>query len=434
MKLNQTIGALALALGVTSVAQAQTPVYITGSTAFRAQVYAGLADLNLTVQQGRANSANSFTFTGTVSDATPGHNNLVLGGLAGQSVTAYCTFSGSVEGIQQLLTPQANSYDAVGSGSVSHTGVDLAFSDVLQASTQLAGSTHQQALALSADAGIGGVAVQPFCVAGNATAAAKISNVTSYNLLDVLDFGGLDLSLFSGVQADSATTVLGCGRYDLSGTRVTTELDNNDINGIGDALLQYVLVSASTVNNPPGLLSTDSTHPTGTYWAELVGLTDSNSNPLDNSGTNGYFSGGNVGLALDYSSTASSQDPTQTYTAPVIGYISFSDCQAKMASTTTPFALQHGNGVFTWNGQNPGTPGAWNITGVENGTYTFWSYERLYTQPTATENAFVVNTFAPGFISAFQYAVANTVPRTACLISEMHVYRGGDGGDVLEKP
>jgi len=430
MKLNRITVVLGLALAVISVAQAQTDIYITGSTAFRAQVYAALGDMNLAVQQGRTSSANTFTFIGRAGD--PLHIGFSAD-VIGVYYNVYCAFSGSVEGISALINPGNALYDLPGSpgaGQFVNDGVDFAFSDVLQSSTQLALQRAQRLVFLPADT-VGGVAVQPFCIAGNAAAAAKISNLTSYNVLDVLDFGGLDLSLLTGVQTDAGTQVLGCGRYNLSGTRATTELDNADPYGINDTLLQYALATAQNVI-PSGLLSTDGNAPAGTYWGQLVSMTlPDNVTPLDNTGTNGYFSGGNVGVALDYSSVNSTVDPTMSYVAPVIGYISFSDAQSKLASSTTHL-LKDGNGVFTWNGQNPGVPGNWNITGVENGTYTFWSYEHLYTHPDEPE--YITTTFANTLIQALQYAIVHTSPRTACLISEMNVYRGGDGGDVLENP
>jgi hypothetical protein len=425
MKRIHKIAALTLALGAASAVQA-VDIYITGSTAFRAQVYAGLGDMNLAVQQAKTSGDNTFTFVGRVAD--PLHIGFSADEI-GQTYTVYCSFSGSVEGLQALISPGYALYDLpgpAGAGQFMGFGVDFAFSDVLQSSTQLALQPTQLLVSLPADSDIGGVAVQPFCIAGNAAAGAKISNVTSYNVLDIYDYGGIDLTLLSGNPADASTQVIGCGRYDLSGTRVTTELDNNDPNDINDALLQYALASSQN-QTPPGLVSTDSNSPAGTYWAALASQNDSNGNPLDNAGTNGYFTGGNVAAALDYSSVHSTQDPTMSYVAPVIGYVSFADCQSKMASSTT-HQLKDGNAVFTWNGEIPGVPNAWNITGVENGSYTFWTYERLYTRP--TEPFYIIDLFGYTLIQAFQYAIVNTSPRTACLISEMNVYRNGDGGDV----
>ena len=83
MKINKTITALGLALGIASVAEAQQVVYITGSTAFRAQVYNGLKDMGLTVQAGATSGNNNFNFVGTVNNKTIC---TITNGSAGQSV------------------------------------------------------------------------------------------------------------------------------------------------------------------------------------------------------------------------------------------------------------------------------------------------------------------------------------------------------------
>jgi hypothetical protein len=135
---------------------------------------------------------------------------------------------------------------------------------------------------------------------------------------------------------------------------------------------------------------------------------------------NGYFTGGNVGTAL-HSATVnySTGNPLAA-----IGYLGFPDADSKLNATTGDIAL-------TWNGQNPGTIGGpWNIAGTENGSYTFWSYERLYVLP-ADDGTFYQNTFAPGLIAALQYEIVNSSPATACVESQMNVYRNADGGDVF---
>ena len=418
MKINQTIGALALALGVTSVAQAQTPVYITGSTAFRQQVFNGLSDLGLTVQQGKTGGKNSFTYSGTVSDV---QSVGLPAGLVGQYVQVFCTFSGSIEGLEALITPGAATYDSVGSsGSFSHTGVDLAFSDILQGSSQVANDPDQlQEEYLTADgarAPFGGVAVQPFAfIANKAAISAGVTNVIQYNFLDTYENGGSKLSFYTGNSSDASTKLLPVGRYNLSGTRATAELDNGDT--IADSLFQFALASNNTVSAPPGLASTDSTAPNGDKWVAIPG---------DTAGTNGYFTGGNVGVSIDNSSANNSvyyTDSTHSNIAPAIGYISFADAQSKLNVNGS------GEGVLNWLGEYPGTKGNWNINGVKNGTYQFFSYERLYVAD-GDQGQFIDTTFAPGLIQAFQYEITHTSPRTAALESEMNVYRNGDGGDV----
>ena len=401
------MSALALVLGLTSAAQAQKVIYITGSTAFRAQIFNSLGDLSLTVQQGGTSGNNSFTFTGTVEDATSGsalNLTTVAPGLAGTSVTVYCNFSGSAEGVDALITPVSAEYLSVGaSGSFAHTGDDLAFSDVWQAATPDANSATQlEEVQLPADSGnapFSGIAVQPFTfvVDGNASA---IKNITQQNFHDLYNGSGngtLQLTMFTG--SGSLSNVHAIGRYPLSGTRITTVLD--DQYGLpASKLTQWALSDNGTTT--PGLASTDTASPPtdGNQWLSV--------------GTNGYFSGGNVGKAIHAASVNG---------APAaIAYISFSDA-AKLTGTSNEAAI-------TWNGQSPGALGAWNIAGVENGSYTFWGYEHLYVAP-GDINTFYDNTFSPGLIDAVQYEIVHTSPQTATLESLMNVYRNSDGADVV---
>jgi hypothetical protein len=426
MRINKTVGALALGLGLAAAAQAQdntigTAIYITGSTAFRQQVFNALKDLGLTVAQSGSGGNNNFTLYGTISDATSGqalHLGTVAPGLTGQAVTVYGDFSGSAEGVQALVTPGSATYLNTDTGSFTHTGADLAFSDVAQSATPdspVATGVTLEEVQLPFDAtnhgGIPGtgVAVQAFSFVINGTAAA-IKNVTQQNFQDLFHSGGLPLCFFTGNSSDFGTTVTPVGRYNLSGTRITTILDCGA--KLSQSLHQYALSDNGTTT--PGLASTDTASPPsdGNQWVSV--------------GNNGYFSGGNVGKAIHASSINSAP--------PAVAYLGFADAGSKLTATGGGTAASEGpvnfNGQSSWVG---GTfpSGNWNLNGVENGSYTFWSYERLYASPSDSSSSFIVGTFGPGLIDALQYEIVNTTPLTACLESQMNVYRNSDGGDVL---
>ena len=426
MRMNKTVGALALGFGFAAAAQAQdntvgTAIYITGSTAFRQQVFNALKDLGLTVAQSGSGGNNSFTLYGSISDTTAGqalHLNTVAPGLASQQVTAYCTFSGSAEGCQTLVNPGSATYQNTDSGTFTHTGADLAFSDVAQSSTPdspVATGVTLEEVQLPFDAtnhgGIPGtgVAVQAFSYVINGT-AASIKNVTSQNFQDLFHTGGLPLCFFTGNSSDFGTTVTPVGRYNLSGTRITAILDSGA--KLTQSLHQYALSDNGTTT--PGLASTDTAAPPsdGTQWLSV--------------GNNGYFSGGNVGKAIHASSVNSAP--------PAIAYLGLADASSKLTATGGGAAASEGPVAF--NGQAPwvgGTypSGNWNLSGVENGSYTFWSYERLYASPSDSSSSFIVGTFGPGLIAGLQYEITNSTPLTAVLESQMNVYRNADGGDVL---
>lgn len=424
MKVNKTISALSLSLGMAVAAQAaNTPVYITGSTAFRGQIFNALAnDMHLTANSGDAGGNNSFTFTGTPSDV----NSVGLDStVTSTPVNVYCTFSGSAEGTQALIngTTQVNNYESVGGGTFNHAGVDLAFSDVQQAVEPDANETQLTALQTPCDSQnppFNGIAVQPFCFIANSNAAtAGVSNMDSAHFTALYAGGSvfagagtLPLGFFNN-SAPSTNVVYAVGRYNLSGTRITAILDDGYDLSVG--LNQYAL--ATNANAPAGVASTDHASPGGNNWVQLTQV-DANGFP-----TNGYFSGGNVGTAIHQSSLNN--------VPPAVGYISFSDATGKTDAAK-------GDAALLWNGEYAGSltnsithaPAAWNIAGVENGSYQFWSYEQLYVAP-GEETTFVGAHFGPGLILALQYEITHTTPRTACLESEMNVYRNGDGAPIL---
>ncbi|MGP8236428.1 MAG: hypothetical protein ACLQVW_13580, partial [Limisphaerales bacterium] len=101
MKTIKTISALGLALGLAAAAEAQS-IYLTGSTAFRSQVFSALGDMNLAIQQSEPNNATRMTFTGTIADTKSGALHLTHGSV-GSTVTVYCSWNGSVEGMTAII-------------------------------------------------------------------------------------------------------------------------------------------------------------------------------------------------------------------------------------------------------------------------------------------------------------------------------------------
>jgi hypothetical protein len=151
----------------------------------------------------------------------------------------------------------------------------------------------------------------------------------------------------------------------------------------------------------------DSSTPSGNAWISV--------------GNDGYFSGGNVGLALNASGSLT----------PAIGYIAWSDAQGK-------FTAGGGATPISWNGQQAyvgafptSAGGHWNLAGVENGSYQFWSYERLYENPVDANGSSIANEFGPDLVLALEYEIVHSVPQTAVLESQMNVYRNQDGGQIL---
>ncbi|HEY3856414.1 MAG TPA: hypothetical protein VGO67_18675 [Verrucomicrobiae bacterium] len=392
MKINKTIGALVIALSAASVAEAQQTIYVTGSTAFRAQVYAGLTDMGLTAQAGATSGNNNFDFVGTVSNSKIG---TITNGSSGQSVAVICAFTGSTEGLNAIINGVSPVYTNTSGAAFSYpNGADISFCDVQESTTVYAGDPVNE---LSSVDGLNssfgaGVAIVPFTWAASADANGKINNLTPYIVNDIFVNGFETLNFFDGVAADSAVNVYLTGRTNDSGTRITAQVD------VGfdpqQPVIQYSV--GGTLGTPPA---------TGTW---------------QNVGNNGYASGGNVAKAL---SVANSGD--------AISYVAWSDA-ASLKNGALPINYE---GVSPFVG-SPWTANStpWNFAGMENGSYTFWSYEHLYESTKVSGVSFINANFGPDLINALEYEIANpaagTIP-SADLIKNMNVHRNADGTDVL---
>jgi hypothetical protein len=258
----------------------------------------------------------------------------------------------------------------------------------------------------------------PFTFAVNASGAtAGIKNIAGgtsqqdFQAMFMASPGTRDQSFFTGVAPATLPAVVAVGRYNLSGTRITAVLDDGGL--LSDSLYQWGLGTGTGAGtNVPGLHQGDSSAVAGTEWVFV--------------GSDGYFSGGNVGSALNNSGSLT----------PAIGYIGWADAQSKFTS---------GGGAvpITWNGQQAyvgtfaagatnfvgsGSTTGWNIPGVENGSYQFWSYERMYENTTDLGTA--MDSYGQDIILALEHEIITSLPQTAVLESNMKVYRSQDGGQV----
>lgn len=391
MKINKTIGVLGIALGVASVTEAQQTVYITGSTAFRAQVYFGLRDMGLTVQAGATTGNNNFNFTGTINNTTIG---TVTNGSSGQSVNIICAFTGSTEGLNALINNVSPVYTNTSGASFSYAnGADLAFCDVQEASTVYAGDSINE---LSSVDGLAssfgaGVAVVPFTWAASADASGLIGNVTPSIVNDIFVNGIETLNFFNGVAAASTTNVYLTGRTNDSGTRITAQ---------------------QTVGFDPA-------QPVIQYAVGGI-VTSVGTGAFQNVGNNGYSSGGNVAKALGVKGAGCA-----------IGYVAFSDA-ASLANGALPVNFEGASPFVgtTWTPNS--TP--WNFAGVENGAYDFWSYEHLYESTKVGSTSSINANFGPDLINALEYEITHPAVgavQSADLIKNLNVHRNSDGTDVL---
>ncbi len=415
MKINKTISAMGCVLGLAAASQADNTVYITGSTAFRAQIFNALTDMGLGVQGGATSGNNIFTFTGTISAHLPSpSNNVALATGGDSSVTVYCSFTGSSEAINSLgnkVSPTYTNYAGASPVAVSYpNGGDLGMCDVAETSTPYPTPAVNEIIPPDAAASSygAGVAIVPFTWACSVDASGKIQNVTPYIVNDAYANGTEALSYFTGNPSDANTFVYAVGRTNDSGTRITGLLDVGY--NTQDTVVQWALGTAGVC---PGVGPNS-----GTIQAGLT---------YQNVANDGYVSGGSVVKALNVAGTGDA-----------IGYLGWPDANS----------LKNGAVPVLYQGENPTTLSAaptagtwtggtttWNIAGVANGSYTYWSYEHMY-ESTAVASGSFVDEFGHDLAEALEFEIIQftahgTGIQTALTVGEMNVHRNADGGDVL---
>jgi hypothetical protein len=485
MKINKTLGAVALALAAAAGAQAATTtttqipattdeqVFITGSTAFRSQVYKGLQDLSLTQQTDDVSANNIFTFTGKPTGSTVGtsYGTLTLN-FTTKSVTVYCSFDGSEEGVVACTVPTTQrlfenvetggGYGGGGQGGFGTGGyanpilfqsaVTMAFSDVEQGSCPpsvqnpvLGEITSQDAQAAAAGSqGYGeGICVQPFLWAGNAAFGASNAVYSIPNNMDANEAanlfagGALPLEWWTGNANDTGATaadqVALTGRNISSGTRITAQLLTPY--PATSTIYQYGI--GITAGNEMGTWADPSTLAANLAWGPVGGGAASKSTDAAIDG--GYSSGSKVADALIYGGAT-----------PAVGYLSFADAKGlptasgQFQGTTTPPAAKNGASevpgvICSWNGISPVlqySPLEYNIAAVRDGSYPIWSYEHLYLT-SAGAGSYAITDFGPGLAVAVCYEVSlqtATSPITAVLESTMNVNRSPDGSSLVDTP
>jgi hypothetical protein len=368
-----TILGLAGMMLTAATLQAQVNIYITGSTSFRANTIRGVTSLYdggtpTEAFNGNADhtKANFNTFSGTISN---------LFGV-GTIVNTYCSWGGSIQGIQTLTQNIPIRYLASATNNSIFTtnsanGADIALSDAFQSSSGFTSPTLRDSV----------FAVIPFVYVKGIGSPATLTNITSQQLLSLLPNGNIALSVFTGNTNDDATLVYWIGRSTDSGTRVTSEYDS---------LFQpstFVEVPFTTISN--------------CVWFPWAG----------------FGSGSGVAGFLNTNTCA-----------PTIGPLGMSD------STS----VNGGNNIITYNGQLP-FKGTFNtsltqtndFTPVIKGQYSYWGYEHIFERTSEPVNG-NVDKFRTAVAAKIDADIADTqhFAKLAVRLSEMKVSRAGDGAPI----
>lgn len=368
---SKAIALVAATVGLASAAHAQVTIYITGSTAFRGSVFNAIktdlfgANLTSVTPAGATTSTSTVTYYGTIPAL-----------FGAQTVTIKTAFSGSVEGIVNLLgvsnpagAVAQPTYLNVDGTTDSNTVADLAFSDVFQNTTQYDDSIYTS-LANTLDVQVG---VVTFAYTRSSAAPSSITNITSQQAQQLFASGSVPLWYFTGNKATDTSTVYLAGRYPFSGTRLTYQADCGF--GANSTATLYKLGAA----------------PTYTPILDTAGQT-----------------GGSGVVTI-----------LQNAIAPFIGTLGTGD--------SATIGVDH---RLTYSGV------AFSKAAVQNGQYSLWGYEHIFAKPTASANALkLVNgtsnanpLLSNGLAKAIDTELASDSNNVQ--LGTMNVSRQGDGAPI----
>ncbi len=407
MKASKLILASFLALvAVVNMASAQVVIRITGSTAYRSATYQAIQDtLN-------AGFTVGWVGTGTLSGATEAifHGTTKTTNIA---VTIKTGFSGSVGGVFSLTKgngiPDPTASPAITAGFL----VDGTPTSVLPGTANVPATFEVPAAPAAADkAGFPNVAlsdsfqnstpdkspslaagetlvgVVPFEWARNNGSPATITNITNQLGSAVLTNGSLPQFQFDNGAA--TTPIFVTGRNFDSGTRLCAFAET----GFG-------------INNPPSQL--DSTQTTANHIASGAWVAGAGGNVFF-SAANGFTSGGQVAAALDATGSLG------VIGGFVISYLGVADANTAVAGGAT--ALNY-NGV------------PFSVAAVQNGQYTFWSYEHFFKSPQLIALPAADNHNVVANALAATIASDAAVSPAGILLSGMLVARSVEGAPVF---
>ena len=408
MKSLKTILTGAIAMTLASQAFADVTVYITGSSAYRAQINVSIAKIlgvsadGTNIQAAYDPGTSSFTLANANKALFKGPGTTL--GIPG-TVTIKTSWNGSAAGVQAVTQPVAQSFlaDSVATANATTSGGQTAVSGGQSVASPATENVNPEIVLSDVDQ-----VATPFTT-GNALdkevigivdfvwAASKatlttapftgISNVTP-QLAQAL-YGGtgkLSVSLFTGNAADSTSFVYGIGRNPDSGTRLTAFAET----GVG---------LFSTVQQWSPTVSSGNVTALALWPAETV-----NGIPFT-VGNSGYSSGGNLRTALQATTGSVSGGIGST---ALIGYLSNADARSAINGGTIK--------ELSYNGVTYGG----NTNLIKEGQYTFWSYEWLMFLQSLSGDKLTVAT-----------SLRNQAKTDAPIkLTDMHVSRQTDGGVV----
>ena len=402
MKLTKTLilTAAAASLALAATTHAKTPITraksaqdvdITGSTAYRANVYAAI--------QAVLDSGYTYAYSDTSSLGKSTYA-IFNGTISGTPVTIKTHFTGSEGGIQTLTTNLLIAYypdgttGTVGGTANAGTPVNTEASDVTFSDTQQASSAYATP-ALTEDPN-SPVGVVPFKFIASKSSA--VTFMTSQLFRALATIGSQPLSMWTGNSGDAGKTVFLTGRDPDSGTRLTAFAETGF--GAQQAPVQYA--PYATGQSGTNFITTSG----GTIDHFTVWPKSTVNGVAVRTGQGGYSSGGTLTAAVNNTTPANTT---------LVAYAGTNDADPQLSA---------GEVELPYNGVTLGVSANYNTnTALTQGTYTFWGYEHCYVGSTGGAGT-LVQTVAD--------SVAGNIKSTnaVVLLTNMVVSRTGDGGTI----
>ncbi|HEY2329838.1 MAG TPA: hypothetical protein VGI63_08505 [Verrucomicrobiae bacterium] len=425
---------LTVTLGLASVSSltaANIEVFLTGSTAFRANCYTAATKLFVggapTIYYGdAAHGGSGSTFnSSTASWVMTGTPITQLTNIQGNTLIIHGLFTGSVQGTQtvedsqKLAFPVAHGTAGANCDQYITNTPTIGFSDASTAVTPYPAS--------GAACNEETVAVQPFVFAKSNGGGVmnSISNISYEQIAFGIPAGRIPLSTWTGLAADTNTFIYMAQRTKDSGTRRTETAcagyQYNDPVGV------YIW---NTINKNWYLATNSVVTSAGDGTNGVVGpagIANANAN-----WGSGYVGGGDVRTALSDNSTNNLS----------LGFISFGDTKS------TALGGQNWGTVISFNGNWPtaagvglrGNTGTNDFSPIVRGYYPFWSEEIIVYKSdidSAPNGDNKITTFKLGtqadpgsFIGVFNYQtkVYGGSPLTGSIENEIELSKTAIGG------
>ncbi len=428
-----------LAGGITGLATAANTVeviHLSGAPAFRQDIikvvnavvagFPGAGETGayskvLSPSLGAVDPANATAEQWYIPNFASGTDLVISLSLQGGTAGVESTSSGAAA-LGQVFIPDADSTsseigNANNTGTFSPTATftpDFTFSDTFQNTTPFNGTavlrqgttgTTHNTYSFSALTSSGPLAVEPYVWA--ATPGFPVSNVTTEQLANLYVNGALPLSYFTGNASDANSTVYALSRDPGSGSRLVA-LAELGLSPIQTIKTYQPTVGGATADSLGNFVKGTIT---GTVPLYAKGVIKSTQIYDPNAGDTGYPSFGDATqteLLAAITSTPSVNSSSPSTSEYFIAYFNPTDGAEAVANGAVQLSF---NGV-SYNLSNPAN--------LENGQYTFWSYESiLYPSTISSQAQTILNDLANAWSSV---TLSTGVP-----LNSVNVQRASDG-------